>query len=392
MHVMMENDTAYWEAEQRGNQWLVRKGKANDGRRPTKYTCTLKTAASPEKAQAAVQKAADQQAKKGLAPVAVEQPVWQTFGAMMAFRPDDVFATADLLERGEVDREVIATLVRKGSVNSLAYLVEAGQSMDKRLIDEAGFDASGASLAFLLGQGLKPSENVWVVAAQKGKVKVLKALFENGLSVNVKTRDSGATPLICAVIGGQTKAVELLLSLGADVSIQTTSESAYPERTALSIVLGFAEKADQKEQSRAKRLPKLLSLIDTLRQAGALWMAGDEAIAARLGIAGAASGAPDTNRVPEVVGRWKLTSFATNAVTVPAEGHLEFSEDMHFAQEGNLMVDRQGSWQIFGDHVKVESSGGVTFQFEIHKSGSLRRFGHDEEHDMEIIETFVRVS
>ena len=73
---------------------------------------------------------------------------------------------------------------------------------------------------------------VLIWASDKGYLEIVKLLLEKGAQVDVKTTDTGGTPLFLASFQGHTEIVKLLLEKGAQVDVKRTDTGGTPLYTA----------------------------------------------------------------------------------------------------------------------------------------------------------------
>ena len=110
-------------------------------------------------------------------------------------------------------------------------LVGAGANVNARskmgrtpLYLAAANDGSSATVKLLLDRGAKPEDQALVVAAAAGDFASIRLLVEKGLNVNAAD-PAGRTPLMFAAGHGNLKAVEYLLTHGADVNAVSAEKS-----------------------------------------------------------------------------------------------------------------------------------------------------------------------
>ncbi len=110
-------------------------------------------------------------------------------------------------------------------------LVSAGANVNARskmgrtpLYLAAANDGSSATVKLLLDRGAKPEDQALVMAAAAGDFASIRLLVEKGVNVNAAD-PAGRTPLMFAAGNGNLRAVEYLLTHGADVNAVSAEKS-----------------------------------------------------------------------------------------------------------------------------------------------------------------------
>ncbi len=112
----------------------------------------------------------------------------------------------DVDGQGVIPEPPLVEASRKGNVEAVQILIEAGASVDKQ------------GRALVRDGTIAPLH----VAASHGNTEVVRLLLAAGATVDLGTEDRQQTPLMCASWQGQTECARLLLAAGAVVDQQTS--------------------------------------------------------------------------------------------------------------------------------------------------------------------------
>jgi ankyrin repeat protein len=104
-------------------------------------------------------------------------------------------------------RPVLAYAIDSGSVDAVRMLIEAGAKVDE-FVDTDIKVKPRVRIQPLLTYAI----------TNRCSLEIIKALVEGGAGVNKYDAFEGWTPLMIAVVSGQTKVVDLLIEAGADVN------------------------------------------------------------------------------------------------------------------------------------------------------------------------------
>lgn len=107
--------------------------------------------------------------------------------------------------------------IRKGNQEAFDLLLDQDSPLKEALIDTARY---GRKTMFdrLLGLDAKPSNEALIVAAQGGRLDMVKELIERGVNVNEQLLN-GKTALIAAAQSGHLDLVQLFLDRGANINV-----------------------------------------------------------------------------------------------------------------------------------------------------------------------------